>query len=243
MSVWFVDRTILSETAAERFSSLNSVFAITGRRVTRCPISELILTEIDGKSYYVKRYSQRGKIMRRWLGRSRVRAEWENLLLFRRVGLRVPPIAAYGEDGARGALITEEVPGAVDLQSLVRQRPELLLDRGWLDQVIIQVAEVAKRLHAISFAHNDLKWRNILVTGGPNPEVYLIDCPMGQTWWGPLLAYRKVKDIACLDKVAKYCLSRTLRLRFYLYYVGRDRLTAADKKFIRKVLVFFAGRE
>ena len=73
MSCWFVDRAILSETAAERFSSLDSVFAVTGRRVTRCPISELILTEIDGKSYYVKRYSRRGKAVRRWLGRSRVR--------------------------------------------------------------------------------------------------------------------------------------------------------------------------
>lgn len=243
MSCWFVDRAILTEAAAERFSSLDSVFAITGRRVTHCPISELILTEIDGKSYYVKRYSQRGKVMRRWLGRSRVRAEWENLLLFRGLGLRVPPIAAYGESGARGVLITEEVPGAVDLHSLVRQRPELLQDRNWLNQVMVQVAEIARQLHAISFAHNDLKWRNILVTGISNPEVYLIDCPMGQTWWGPLLAYKKIKDIACLDKVAKYCLSRTVRLRFYLDYVGRDRLTAADKTFIRKVLVFFAGRE
>ena len=243
MSCWFVDRAILSEATAERFSSLDSIFAITGWRVTRCPISELILTEIDGKSYYVKRYSRRGKVIRRWMGRSRVRAEWENLLFFRELGLRVPPIAAYGESGARGVLITEEVPGAVDLHSLVRQRPELLRDRTWLAQVMVQVAEVAKRLHAASFAHNDLKWRNILVVGEVAPKVYLIDCPMGQTWWGPLLAYRKVKDIACLDKVAKYCLNRTARLRFYLLYVGRDHLTAADKIFIRKVLVFFAGRE
>lgn len=243
MHCWFVDRAILGETAVERFSSLEDVFAVTGRRITRCPISELILTEIEGKSYYVKRYSGRGKVMRRWLGRSRVRAEWENLLLFRQLGLRVPPIAAYGESGTRGALITEAVPGAVDLQSLVREWPELLLNRTWLDQVMVQVAEVARQLHAIGFAHNDLKWRNILVTGGANPEVYLIDCPMGRKWWGPLLAYKKVKDIACLDKVAKYCLSRTVRLRFYLYYVGRGRITVADKKFIRKVLVFFAGRE
>ncbi|PHS75243.1 MAG: heptose kinase [Porticoccus sp.] len=243
MSCWFVDRAILSEAAAERFSSLDSVFATTGRRVTRCPISELILTEIGEKSYYVKRYSRRGKVIRRWLGRSRVRAEWENLLFFRGLGLRVPPIAAYGESGARGVLITEEVPGAIDLHSLVRQRPELLRDRNWLDQVVVQVADVAKQLHANSFAHNDLKWRNILVAGEVTPEVYLIDCPMGQTWWGPLLAYKKIKDIACLDKVAKYCLNRTVRLRFYLHYVGRDRLTAADKTFIRKVLAFFAGRE
>jgi hypothetical protein len=41
-------------------------------------------------------------------------------------------------------------------------------------------------------------------------------CPAGTFWWGPFLRYRIVKDLACLDKVAKYHLSRTQRLRFYL---------------------------
>ncbi|WHU44968.1 heptose kinase, partial [Pseudomonas fulva] len=45
------------------------------------------------------------------------------------------------------------------------------------------------------------------------------------------------------DKVAKYHLSATQRLRFYLQYRGRDRLNARDKKRIRQVLGFFEGRE
>jgi hypothetical protein len=43
--------------------------------------------------------------------------------------------------------------------------------------------------------------------------------------------------------VAKYHLSATQRLRFYLQYRQRTRLNAADKKRIRHVVRFFEGRE
>ncbi len=44
-----------------------------------------------------------------------------------------------------------------------------------------------------------------------------------------MLRYRITKDLACLDKVAKYHLSATQRLRFYLQYRQRTRLNASDK--------------
>ena len=71
----------------------------------------------------------------------------------------------------------------------------------------------------------------------------MIDCPAGGFWWGPFLQYRIIKDLACLDKVGKYQLSRTQRLRFYCQYTGRRRLAAEDKKRIGKILRFFEGRE
>ena len=55
--------------------------------------------------------------------------------------------------------------------------------------------------------------------------------------------YRIVKDLACLDKVAKYHLSRTQRLRFYLQYRQRSRLSRGDKQRVRQILKFFEGRE
>jgi len=65
----------------------------------------------------------------------------------------------------------------------------------------------------------------------------------GRFWWGSFLRYRIVKDLACLDKVAKYCLTHTQRLRFYLTYAGHSRLNKADKQRIRRVIDFFRGRE
>jgi RIO-like serine/threonine protein kinase len=96
-------------------------------------------------------------------------------------------------------------------------------------------------MHAHGFVHNDLKWRNLLVdTAG---KLYFIDCPSGGFWRGPFLRYRIVKDLACLDKMAKYHLSRTDRLRFYLDYAGKRRLADEDKKIVRKIVRFFEGRE
>ena len=76
-----------------------------------------------------------------------------------------------------------------------------------------------------------------------DPKLFLIDCPTGSFWWGPLLRYRIIKDLACLDKVAKYKLSRSQRLRFYLRYRGRVSLNDSDKRRIRQIVRFFEGRE
>ncbi|MEN8687176.1 MAG: heptose kinase, partial [Desulfuromonadales bacterium] len=54
---------------------------------------------------------------------------------------------------------------------------------------------------------------------------------------------RIIKDLACLDKVAKYQLSQTQRLFFFKEYTQRKHLSAADKTMIRKILPYFQGRE
>ena len=71
----------------------------------------------------------------------------------------------------------------------------------------------------------------------------MIDCPNGDFWRGFWLKYRITKDLACLDKVAKYHLSATQRLRFYFQYTGRTTLTGADKERVRHIVRFFEGRE
>jgi len=77
----------------------------------------------------------------------------------------------------------------------------------------------------------------------PLPKLWLIDCPGGSFWWGPFLEHRKIKDLACLDKLAKLHLSRTQRLRFYRIWAGCQRLQAADRQRIRAILDYFKGRE
>lgn len=67
------------------------------------------------------------------------------------------------------------------------------------------------------------------LAGGRSFDRVLIDCPNGAFWVSFMLRYRITKDLACLDKVAKYHLSATQRLRFYLQYRGRERLNDSDK--------------
>ncbi|VXC14550.1 Heptose kinase WapP [Pseudomonas sp. 8Z] len=245
MSVWRLNAGLVGP-LAEEFGSLQSVFAIEGKRLTRDPLSEVILIEREGVRYYVKRYWGAGKGLRRYLGRPRVKAEWQNLKLFAKWGVPTAPLVAYGLERragsfARGALITRELEQTRDLAELARVGDQRLGDPIWVRNISAQLARSTRTLHDHHFTHNDLKWRNLLVN--ERGELFFIDCPTGSFWWGPLLRYRIVKDLACLDKVAKQVLSRAQRLRFYLQYRGRDRLNDSDKRRIRRVLKFFEGRE
>ena len=255
MKSWSFDPAYRGGEAERFFGTIDAVFALEGELVAKDPLSCVLRVCADGKRFYVKRYVGNGKnATRRWFGLrglfgpQRVRREWENLLAFRKWGIPAARLVGYGMERhygsfVRGALITEEVPDTTDLAKMVGVQDPRLKNRSWVAHVSRQVAEATRTLHDAGFAHNDLKWRNLLVNGGEQPTVYLIDCPSGCYWWGVFLQYRIVKDLACLDKVAKYHLTRTQRLRFYLDYARQSRLTAQDKQRIRRILGFFEGRE
>lgn len=244
MAGWTLDPAYADLDAA--FGSLESVFALQGERLTQDPLSEVIRVELNDVRYYVKRYTGAGKGLRRFIGRPRVKAEWQNLMLFRRWGIPTAPIVAYGLErrcGAflRGALITRELEQTNDLALLATTQDARLRDPRWVQEVSLQLARSTRAMHDRGFAHNDLKWRNLLVD--PQRRLYLIDCPTGAFWRGPFLQRRIVKDLACLDKVAKYQLTRVQRLRFYLQYSGHPTLDRRDKSRVRAILRFFEGRE
>lgn len=249
MKTWTLNSAYANTPAGTAFDKLEAVFALTGEPITSAPMSHVIRVEIDGTGYYVKRYTGAGKNpLRRWFTRPRVQAEWENLQLFANWGIPTAKIVAYGLErraGAfvRGAMITEEVPNTRDLATLAQNGASCLADAAWVDAVSRQIASITRTLHARRFAHNDLKWRNILVNVGDTPQVFLIDCPAGMFWFEPFLSYRIVKDLACLDSIAKYQLTRAQRMRFYRHYSGRPRLNATDRKRICQVLRYREGVE
>ncbi len=234
-----------SEAEKATFDNLDRIFALEGDLIGKGPQSDVIRVVIESHRYYVKRYRQ-SKGLRRYIGYPRVQTEWQNLNQFAQWGIPTTPLVAWGleRDGrrfVRGSLITSELIGTTDMASMARQGDERLKDRHWVENISRKLADITQTLHRHGFAHNDLHWRNLLVN--QKQELFLIDCPSGRFWWGPFLRYRIVKDLACLDKMAKRHLSRSQRLRFYLQYRGTERLTRRDKRVIRKVLQFFRGRE
>ncbi|MDR0577700.1 MAG: lipopolysaccharide kinase InaA family protein [Candidatus Accumulibacter sp.] len=255
MSYWRFDPEANGGVAGRAFASLEQVFALAGERITKAPLGEVVRVECEGRRYYVKRYAGNGKNarkrwfgLRQWLAPPRVEAEWRNLLAFREWGIPTARLMACGVERRcggfrRGALVTEEIRDAPDLARLAQENDARLRDGRWVAQVSAQIARIARILHDAGFAHNDLKWRNLLVGGGEAPVVYAIDCPNGGFWWGPFLRYRVVKDLACLDKLAQRHLTRGQRLRFYLDYTGHARLDEDDKRRVRRIVHFFAGRE
>ena len=57
-----------------RFWQPEKVFALQGERITYDPLSELIRVQRDGVAYYVKRYRNAGKGLRRYAARPRIKA-------------------------------------------------------------------------------------------------------------------------------------------------------------------------
>lgn len=245
---WHISERFTGTILAEVFPNLDKTFAVQGVQVTRNPVGRVIKVDLNGQFYFVKLYLWGGRRLRRFLGKSRVRTEWENLLFFSKLGISTAEVVAYGEQlkwglFKRGALITKELKNTTDMAALAKSQSPLLKDKNWVTRVYLQVADFTKLLHKNGFIHNDLKWRNILVNDEKNPKVFFIDCPVGKKRLGFRLRRGIIKDLACLDKVAKYQLSKTDRLRFYKAYCGHNKLTKDDKWLINKVLSFFAGRE
>ncbi|MET4821642.1 lipopolysaccharide kinase InaA family protein [Endozoicomonas lisbonensis] len=222
-STWTITPEYQTGNRLKAFASIDHVFNLRGKQINDDKLSSVHRVEIDGVGYYVKRYIKAGKGIRRYLGRSRIRAEWENMLFFHELGVPAAKVVAYGEEKkfgvmTRGVLITEEVKNSKDLKTMVNESSPKLSDRAWMKQVINQVATIARKLHDKKFVHIDFKWRNILVTQTDHPEVFLIDCPSGTIVSALLFERGRVKDLACLDKVAKTILSSTDRLSFFFRY-------------------------
>lgn len=247
-TTWTVNKPWCNSRAGDSFSSLEKVLNLSGEPISKDKESVVFSLSIDGHRYYIKQYhSTRG--LRSWLGLSRIRQEARNQLWFNQIGLPAARVVAFGEEHIlsrtlRGALITESIDCTEDMARMAKQNPEQFKNRAWFKQLSCQVAEITSTLHQHRFCHNDLKWRNLLVSqDSAKPKVYLIDCPLGQRFWGPFLRLRIIKDLACLDKVGKRVLTRTQRLRFYKEYRQCDRLTEDDRKTLQRVLTYFEGRE
>jgi len=251
MRRWYLNPDFGDDSVAACFRDIDAVFALDGEVVSSDALCRVLRVAIEGRRFYVKLYVGNGNNRsRRWFGLrgllapQRVVREARNLLFFRERGLSTATVVAYGLERSfgsfvRGALVTEEVPNTCDVASSVRQHPEYLKHKPWFDAVSRQVAEMTRALHEAGFAHNDLKWRNLLVDGGQPPTVYLIDCPFGNHWWRVFLQYRIVKDLASLDREARVHLSRSQRLRFYLSYAGLSRLDERCKRHIRRIVRFY----
>jgi tRNA A-37 threonylcarbamoyl transferase component Bud32 len=234
------------------FSSFSKTLCYEGQEINEDPMSRLTKVEVQGRHYYIKAYKKRGRNLRQFLGRSRVRAEWENLQLIARMNIPTLELVAFGEEkkllgGRRGLLVTRDLPGAIDLKAMAELKASVFQQANWVNGVIDKLSSYVRIMHDYKFVHGDLKWRNILVDSSDSTEVYIFDCPQGRRLPGvlliPLLSRAKIKDLACLDKVAKHKLRRTQRMRFYLSYSGLEKLNRKHKVRIRRILSFFTGRE
>jgi tRNA A-37 threonylcarbamoyl transferase component Bud32 len=184
--------------------------------------------------------------------RSKARREFENYAVFQRLGIPCAQPLACGELRdrlgrlRRAFILTRAVPDAQTLIEFVQTRcpgRATPASRKLRREIIARLAPMVGRMHQESFFHNDLVWRNILVTCPPQaaPQLWWIDCPRGR--FARLGRRRlRVKDLAALDKVAARRCSRAERLAFLKAYLGTRRLDAGTKRLAREILAFKGRR-
>jgi heptosyltransferase-2 len=157
-------------------------------------------------------------------------------------GISTPKIISYGwQCGTlfekRSFCITEKIPNA---ESLERKLPDYFGSPCTAETLkvrrnfIARLAEFVRDFHKTNLRHRDLYFSHIFY--GNNGRFYLID--LTRVFKPFVLKERfRIKDIAQLYYSAPgQYFSRTDRLRFYLEYTGRSKLTGKDKIFIRRVI-------
>jgi len=177
------------------------------------------------------------------------RVEAENLEALAADGIEVMDLIAYGEklhtDGLMESfLLTEELEGYTELHDFLRRRfSPRELHHGTrrdheLNQIICQVAQIARRFHESGYNHRDFYCWHFFVRE-PLPgrfEIKLIDLQRVQR----RRRFRRrwiVKDLAQLAWSAPFDRVKcTHRMAFMRHYLGARKLTAADKRLIREVL-------
>jgi len=178
------------------------------------------------------------------VGRSMVRAEYENLEKLAGWGFRVPRLVAWGDHRFAGGvihafIITEEIPQAMGVDYLAS---DLFDQQDKTDreqkkaELIEEVARAVKRMHEHGFEHHDLFLRNMMVSGQDMSKLYMMDAPRAYIWPAFIMRKRRTFDLATLDAAATPAFTRSQRMRFMHIYLGHQRLTDADKQLVRQVL-------
>ena len=222
---WRFQDNVTASFAVADSAVLEYIFLLNAERVSQDNNGDVLRFESADNVYYIKRF-ERTTGLRSWFGYSRLRMELHNLQRFHQWGLNAPMVVGYGEDyilsrTLRGVLITAAVERTESLDTIAKQCPDRLQQGNWLNSVRKQIADLTATLHAQRFCHNDLFWRNLLIQDNPDgPKLFVIDCPSGSFWPWPFLYKRRVKDLACLDKLGMHYLSKTQRLRFMHDYVS-----------------------
>ncbi|MDX1486772.1 MAG: lipopolysaccharide kinase InaA family protein, partial [Acidiferrobacterales bacterium] len=210
------------------------------------------LSLLDGerlRTFYLKKVwffqpTIRGFYRGTFFRSSKAKREYQFLARLRASGLDVVRPVAYGEERCarllrRAFLLTEAVPEALSLQEFITQVLPTLRGRQarrLREEMINRLAATVRELHTHGLCHQDLYWRNIVLSRPRFARFFLLDSPKGRRWMRGEDRRCRAKDLATLDAPAPYFLRRTERLRFLLSYLGEKRLTPVSKAFARKVL-------
>lgn len=209
-------------------------------QVTRCYRSEIS----SGGSIYLKRYVYPPRLWYKfWLRPAKPAVEWWAYTRLHTLGIPALDVLAFAERRRfgmllAGCIVTRGIPDSINLQHFAttvwrhwprarRRQSAFVIAGRLLDHV--------RTAHAAGFFHHDLKWRNLLISPGGDPETLVwIDAPRAST----MPARRRrgvVTDLSSLARIAISVFSRTDQMRFLRLYLGSQDEPLTRRKLFREV--------
>lgn len=147
------------------------------------------------------------------------RNEWNALLHFHAAGLPTMIPVALGESGSNSFLITAALENCVKLSEV--NCDEVGAKSGFKQQLIRDVALLAKRMHAAGLNHQDFYLGHLMLSQADPRTIYIID--LGRVQKHVSLSRRWiVKDLAQLNYSATAVLDDAGREYFLQEYLGRQ---------------------
>ena len=196
-------------------------------------------TDNPKTSLFLKRYQNIPKLKQKknWLVHrkriSTMACDMEPAESLRKLGINTPRIIAFGEEWGglfekRSFIITEKIPDSVSLEE---KRPDVFCrDRK---NFIESLAAFVRKFHETGHRHRDLYLCHIFCS--PQGRFTLIDL---NRVFKPVIFSQKyrIKDLAQLYYSAPgKIFTKTDRLRFFLAYLQKDKLSKKDKIIIKKI--------
>jgi hypothetical protein len=245
---FFVDPKYQQLLKGTGLNSLDSIFAFKqGQQLTKANLvswrHRIRLQLPDGQTVYLKRYLKPPLSIqiKNWLqhGQRAFLSEYDKgpQKELGNMNIRIPQTIAYGGQWTglfekRSFIITLEIPNAHSLETTL---PNCFTVQDFKEKkrFILKLADFIRRFHNTGYRHRDLYLCHIFLS--EKETLYLID--LHRTFKPKLLGKRyKVKDLAQLhysSPADKITLSD--RIRFYLAYTQKKKLSFADKNFIRVI--------
>lgn len=167
---------------------------------------------LGGSRVYVKR--QEGywcrPIWRLFRKTPTLRRELRGLRACKRLGVEVPEVVHYEDDGTRATLVLAEVEDALPLHQALAQ-PHA--DRA---AILRSVAGAVARLHEGGWSHGALYGAHILVRAGAPPQVVLIDLEKAR--FSP---FSRRRDLDRLVRRSRFLDAEDARTLFEQYRASR----------------------
>lgn len=200
----------------------------------------------NGRTFFFKRYTYpKSKQSRYWLRASKAQVETFAYAQLKKLGIPTLKVIAFGEKRLFGKLqaayiITEGINDSMDLQQFANDvwfdMPKDKRSQVYLE-IRNQLFKQLKNAHDASFFHQDLHWRNILITQENGVyQTTWIDCPRAAYRTLPINAkHGQMVDLSSLARRSLDYLSRSERFRALSQYLKHNNQGWTDKSLFKEI--------